>query len=116
MPPQIHVRETKGVTIVDVDGEAPVGDETLRDLLDELLATRKNRIVLNMADVTFLGDSVLAWIISAWVKAKKQDGQIKLASPSKHVENFVRASRLETLLQIYETEEVAILSFDSNNP
>jgi anti-anti-sigma factor len=52
----IEVRQSKDVMILDLKGRltAGLGDQILRDAIDELLAEGRRRILLNLSEVSFL--------------------------------------------------------------
>jgi anti-anti-sigma factor len=109
--PTIHVRKSQGIVILQVAGDLAVGDLTLQQQLEDLLATGKLYFVLNMSGVTFLGDSVLGGLIGIWARGRDRGVQLKIANPSAHVRNCLKSSRLDTVLAIFESEEDACKTF-----
>ncbi len=107
----IQIREVHGVTIVTASGELPVGDAALLRRLEALVSQGRKNIILNMGNVVFLGDSVLAGLIAIWSRNREHGLQMKFAEPSPHVRNFLSVSRLERIFEIFDTEEDAISSF-----
>jgi anti-anti-sigma factor len=52
----VEVRQTKDVVILDLKGRltAGLGDQILREAIDELLADGRRRILLNLSEVAFV--------------------------------------------------------------
>ncbi len=107
---RIEIRERQGVAILDVSGDIPQ-DNTLRDRVRELVAANKNKILLNLANVTSIGDFGLAAFVNAVVWTRKQGGGVKVVKPSKRVQEALVATNLNSIFDIYDDENEALASF-----
>ncbi len=110
---KIEIRETRGVTILDINGEMPVGETALKQEVEKMFAQGKRKLLLNMLGVTLISDFGVASVLEALVLNRKQGGQLKLVSPSKPVYDFLQASKLTKVFEIYTVEEEAVSSFES---
>jgi anti-sigma B factor antagonist len=107
-------RDVGGVTIADLRGRIVLGDEGsahLRKLVSELLSQGRKKILLNLAEVTYIDTSGLASLISALAQARKQGGELKLVNLSQKVQDLMQITKLHTVFDIYNDEAAAVRSF-----
>ncbi len=109
----IHMDETEGVTILRLGGKLVFGEERdeLRTCLDRLLGEGKTKIAIDMKGIIYIDDSITT-LIPALVSTKKQGGSIKVVSPSKCVQEVLFPNRLNQVIEVYDTEEEALASFN----
>ncbi|NDV19265.1 anti-sigma factor antagonist [Pseudodesulfovibrio sp. JC047] len=80
---------------------------------DELLQQIDNgsiRFLLNLSDVTFIDSSGLGAIISA-LRRVGVKGDVKLCCVVEQVMEMLRLTRLDTVLEVFDSEEEGIASF-----
>lgn len=107
-------RDVGGVTIADLRGRIVLGDEgsaPLRKLVSELLSQGRKKILLNLAEVTYIDTSGLASLINALAQARKQGGELKLVNLSQKVQDLMQITKLHTVFDIYNDEAAAVRSF-----
>jgi anti-sigma B factor antagonist len=106
-------REVSGVTIVDLTGRIVLGDgsNTLRDRLRDLVAGGKKKIVLNLADVTYMDSSGLGALVSGYTTVTGQQGQLKLVNLNTKVHDLLRVTKLLTVFEVFDSEASALNSF-----
>ena len=65
---KINTRQVDGITIVDVSGRMTqaAGSAGLRAVVRELIGKGENRILLNLADVSYIDSSGIGDIVHAW--------------------------------------------------
>jgi anti-sigma B factor antagonist len=82
----INTRQVRSVTILDINGRIVLQEcALLRDLLSNLLAAGRNKILVNLAGISSVDSAGLAYLISGLVSARKRQGELKLLSPAKNV-------------------------------
>ena len=109
-------RHVGSVTIVDVNGRiVREGSGSLRDLLSKLLAEGHTKIVVNLAGTSQVDTAGLAYLISALVSARKQQGELMLLKPAKMVQEVIQLTKLDTVFHIIEDESAAVTSFSVNS-
>jgi len=110
---KVDVRNTDDVIIVDLDGRLVlgVGDEILRDVVNELLAEDWKKIVLNLRKVTIIDSSGIGEVVASWKLAKRFGASIKLLRPAPQIQRTLRLTQLLPLLEVFESEEEALASF-----
>jgi anti-sigma B factor antagonist len=112
---KVDVRNADDVIIVDLDGRLVlgVGDEILRDVVNELLAEDWKKIVLNLRKVTIIDSSGIGEVVASWKLAKRFGASLKLMRPAPQIQRTLRLTQLLPLLEVFESEEEAVASFAS---
>lgn len=112
---KVDVRNAEDVIIVDLDGRLVlgVGDEILRDVVNELLAEDWKKIVLNLRKVTIIDSSGIGEVVASWKLAKRFGASLKLMRPAPQIQRTLRLTQLLPLLEVFESEEEAVASFQT---
>jgi len=115
MSAKITTRDVEGVTVLDVSGRITLGEGgvTLRDAIQEALATGTKKIVLDMGAVTYMDSSGVGELTGAYVSAKNRGSQLKLLHLTKRIDDLMQITKLATLFDIYTDEKDASASFKS---
>ncbi len=110
----ITTREVSHVTIVDINGRITLGEETgkLRDIVRELIAADKKKIVLNLAQVDYIDSSGVGEQVSGFTAVRNAGGELKLLSLTKKVHDVLYVTKLYTVFDIKDDEFSAVKSFD----
>jgi anti-sigma B factor antagonist len=110
----IATREVSRVTIVDIEGRITLGDETgkLRDMVRELIAEDKKKIVLNLAQVDYIDSSGVGELVSSYTAVKNSGGELKLLALNKKVQDILNVTKLYTVFDVKDDEFNAVKSFD----
>jgi anti-anti-sigma factor len=110
----LHERATGQVVIVDVEGPEERDDAGYIVLLARLraiLARGPRDILLNVAKVAHVDSLLLGVIVEAYVAAVRQGGGLKLLQVSERFRHLLQVTKLDRVLETFESEEVAIASF-----
>jgi anti-sigma B factor antagonist len=110
---KINVRKTNdGITVVDCAGRLIFGEETatLRDRVKELLS-QESRVVLNLADVTYIDSGGLGTLVALYTTARNAGGAVKLAKLTPRVGDLLQVTKLLTVFEVYNSDEEAVQSF-----
>lgn len=101
-----------GILIVDCAGRIVFGEETsvLRDQVKSLLS-QNSRIVLNLADVTYIDSGGLGTLVALYTTARNAGGAVKLARLTQRVGDLLQVTKLLTVFEVYDSEEEAVESF-----
>jgi anti-sigma B factor antagonist len=114
------VRQTRDVTILDLNGRLSLGEAlafgpgsglVLSETIRELTKKDQKKILLNLAGVTYVDSSGVGQLVGALTTARKQSGDIKLLKPSVHVLDLLKTTKLDGVFDIHEDETAAIQSF-----
>jgi len=106
-------REVDGVTIIDISGKITLGAASaeLRGFVTEALAKGSKKIVLNLADVSYVDSAGLGELVSAYTTVKNAGGTLKLLNITKKVSDLLVITKLVTVFDTYDSETKAIGSF-----
>ena len=101
-----------GIIVVDCVGRLVFGEETaaLRDQV-KALVSQGSRIILNLADVTYIDSGGLGTLVALYTTARNAGGAIKLARLTPRVGDLLQVTKLVTVFDVYNTEEEAAQSF-----
>jgi anti-sigma B factor antagonist len=105
--------EVDGVAVVELDGRIILGEESnsLREKLKSMVAAGKKKIVLNMADITYIDSAGLGALVAAHVSAKTQGASVRLCNLGKKFHDVMQVTRLLTVFDVYDTQAAAVSSF-----
>ena len=113
---KVDVRHVNDVIIVDLAGRLVmgVGDELLREVMNELIAEDWKKIVLNLREVTIMDSTGIGEVVSGWKLARRFGASVKLLRPAPQVKRTLRLTQLLPLLEVFDDESEAVASFDTN--
>jgi anti-sigma B factor antagonist len=109
----ITTRTASGVTILDLNGRLILGEETasLRDNLKSLVSTGQKKILLNMEGVSYVDSSGLGALVGGYTSVAALGGQLKLEKLNKKAKDLLQITKLLTVFEVFEDEDVAVKSF-----
>ncbi len=109
----VEVREKSGVVIVDMKGKltSGLGDQILRESIDELLAEGKKKILLNLSDVSFVDSAGVGELVAGLRTAKRFGAALKLLNASERVQGTLYMARLLPIFELYGDEAEAVATF-----
>jgi anti-anti-sigma factor len=109
----IEVRQANDVMILDLKGRltAGLGDQILRDAIDELLAEGRRRILLNLSEVAFLDSAGVGELVAGLKTARRFQAELKLLNVGERVYSTLDMARLLPTFEIYGQESEALESF-----
>ena len=110
---KLSIRETNGVSVVDVSGRVTLGEgaTTLRETLREMAGAGHRKILLNLSGLTYLDSSGIGVLVSSFATLANLDGALKLAKLSSRVKDLLLITKLYTVFEVFEDEASAIESF-----
>jgi anti-sigma B factor antagonist len=110
---KVDVRHVDDVIIIDLDGRLVmgVGDELLRDVMNEIVAEGWTKIILNLRDVSVMDSSGIGEVVSSWKLARRFGGTVKLLRPVPAVQRTLRLTQILPLLEVFSDEGEAVSSF-----
>lgn len=110
---QIKQRTANGVVIFDPKGKLVLGegDMMVREAVREALTGGHKRIILNMAEVTYIDSAGLGALVSAYSTAQREGGNIVLLNLTAKVQDLLAITQLITIFECYDDEKEAVASF-----
>jgi anti-sigma B factor antagonist len=109
---RMRTRALNGVMVVDCSGRIVFGEEsaTLRDTIKKAL-TQSPRVVLNLAEVSYVDSGGLGTLVSLYTTARNAGGALKLAHLTQRVDDLLQLTKLVTIFEVFENEQAAAQSF-----
>lgn len=109
----VELREAGDVVIVDLKGKLTLGlgDQILRDTIDELLAENRRKILLNLSAVTFIDSAGVGELVAGLRTARRLGGALKLLQATERVQATLFTARLLPIFELYASEAEALAHF-----
>lgn len=109
---RLSTRALDGVMVVDCSGRIVFGEEsaTLRDTVKKLLA-QSPRLVLNLAEVDHIDSGGLGTLVSLYTTARNAGGALKLARLTQRVADLLQLTKLVSIFEVFDNEQLAAQSF-----
>jgi anti-sigma B factor antagonist len=106
-------RDVHGVIVLDIEGRIVLGEESnsFRERVKGLLAAGKKKIVLNLANVSYIDSAGLGTLVAAFHSARSQGAMLKLANLGSKFKEILQVTKLITVFDTYDSEAAAIQSF-----
>ena len=110
---KVDVRHFDDVIIVDLEGRlvGGVGDELLREIVNELLAEGWKKIVINLKKVSVLDSSGIGELVAGWKLAHRFEAELKLLRPRPQIERTLKLTQILPLLEVFDEDSEAVASF-----
>ncbi len=113
MTMKASTRQVDGVSIIDLSGRITLGEGSvvLRDTIRDVVGQGSKKILLNLADVTYIDSSGIGELVSAFTTVRNQGGELKLLNLTKKVHDLLQITKLYTVFDVRDDEAGAIRSF-----
>jgi anti-sigma B factor antagonist len=110
---KVAIRQVDGITILDLSGRITLGEGsiTLRDSVRDVLAKGSKKILLNLAQITYIDSSGIGELVSAFTSVKNAGGELKLLNLTQKVHDLLQITKLYTVFDIWDNEASAITAF-----
>jgi len=102
------------VVIVDLEGKATFGTRglALRQIVEDLLDRGERRILLNMAEVSYMDSGGIGDLVVSFIRVSKRSGQLKLLNLTDKTHNLLEMTSLIDVIRHFSDETEAVNSFD----
>ena len=110
---QIDERQIEDITVLNLRGEitADDGDLVFGRRVDELIKKGQVKIVLNLADVTYIDSSGVGMMVAESKAVYGQGGVMKLAHLTARSHHLLAMLKLKLVFEIFDDEASALRSF-----
>jgi anti-sigma B factor antagonist len=101
------------VTVLSLSGKLMGGPdaEAIRKIIKEALESGTKKILIDLGDVSWVNSTGLGILIASHVTATKADAILKLSRVSKRIHQIFMVTKLETVFEVHDTEQLALASF-----
>lgn len=109
----INERQAGDVTVLDMSGKITIGEGSvaLRTAIRRLLEEGKKRILLNLAQVSYIDSSGIGELVSSYTAINKENGQLKLLNLTQKLQDLLTITKLLTVFDVYDNEAEALNSY-----
>ena len=113
MSVKLSTRQVGNVSVIDVAGRITLGEgsSALRETLRDMVAKNQTKILLNLADVTYIDSSGIGELVSGYTTVTNTGGALKLLNLNKRVKDLLQITKLYTVFEVHEDEAAAIRSY-----
>ncbi len=114
-----NIRQARQVTIIDLGGQISVEQPTaerasgsgLHELVRDLVKSGHKEILINLRDVSRVDSSGIGELFACFTTISNQGGTLKLTQPVERVENVLRLTKLDTVVDVIRDESAAVQLF-----
>lgn len=101
------------VTILEAVGRITLGESvaSIRQQILDLTGSGRNKILLNLASVTYIDSSGIGELVSAYTSVRNQGGALKLLKLTRRVQDLLSITKLSTVFEVFDDEAKAVRSF-----
>lgn len=113
---QISERTIGGVVIVDAVGKITMGDggdALLTDKMRSLAQQGHRKILINLAEVTYVDSAGLGALVHAYTTVTNQGGKVKLLNATKRIKDLLSITKLLMVFDTFDNEAEAVTSFST---
>ncbi len=108
----VFERDENGITVFVLQGRIDTEGAVDMDLaLQAAVSEGKRKMVLDMANVRYIGSAGLRTMADVLTKNKEQGGDLKLAALNQKVLRVLRIIGFDKFFSIYDTPDAAIADF-----
>ncbi len=113
MSVKLTTRQVGDVTVIDAVGRITLGDgaSTFRDAIRSLVASGQKKLLLNLAEVSYIDSSGIGEMVSGFTTVTNQGGVVKLLNLNKRVKDLLQITKLYTVFEVFDEEAPAVRSF-----
>ena len=91
---------------------SPVAQVPVKTVHD-LVGAGERKVLLNLAKVTHIDSSGLCELVASHATLEKNDGEMKLLNLTERVAELMTITKLLTVFDMFDNEEIAVASFGS---
>ena len=113
MSVKLTTRQVGDVSVMDATGRITLGEGSsiFRETLRELVTKGQKKLLLNLADVSYIDSSGIGELVSGFTTVTNQGGQLKLLNLNKRVQDLLQITKLYTVFEVFDDEASAVRSF-----
>jgi anti-sigma B factor antagonist len=110
---KLTTRQVGDVTVVDAVGRITLGEgaSTFRDTIRDLAASGHKKLLLNLAEISYIDSSGIGEMVSGFTTVTNQGGAVKLLNLTKRVKDLLQITKLYTVFEVFDDEADAVRSF-----
>lgn len=113
MSVKLTTRQVGDVTVIDAVGRITLGEgaSTFRDTVRDLASSGHKKVLLNLAEVSYIDSSGIGEMVSGFTTVSNQGGTMKLLNLTKRVKDLLQITKLYTVFEVFDDEATAVRSY-----
>ena len=106
-------RPVGDVVVLDVEGEMINNKEhgSVERRVGELLGRGHRSLLLNLSQVPYMNSWGVGEIATSFISVRNLHGKLKVAASQGRITRMLAISKLDTVIEVFETEDGALRSF-----
>ena len=84
------------------------GDALLKDKINSLIQQERNRIILNLGQVTYIDSASLGVIVGGFTTVTNRGGKLVLLNLTTRIEDLLSITKLLTVFETFDSEAEAL--------
>ncbi|MDD5069430.1 MAG: PilZ domain-containing protein [Candidatus Omnitrophica bacterium] len=111
---QISVREKEKIAILDLKGNIDINASNFIETIGWTIEHRSKNIVCNFSEINLVDYVGVSLIAVAYKNVLNHKSLLKICSLPQHIQKLFKLVGITKIIEIYNTEEDAIASFQNN--
>ncbi len=101
------------VTILEISGRLAIGRDCqeVEWQMEDLLKNQKTKVVFDLTDLQYIDSTGIGIIVMCHGKLKKSGGDLRVACPQGVVDDTIKLTRVNQIIQLFPTCTAATASF-----
>ena len=110
---QVKIENRDGVAVVRLEGKLATGsgDRQFHNLIDDLLAEKRKRILLDLSKVSGIDSSGVGELVAGLRVARELGAELKILKVEGQVHRILDLTQALPLFDVYDDEDAAIAAF-----
>jgi anti-sigma B factor antagonist len=113
LPMEINVRQSGGVSVLDVRGRLTIGEpaEQLHSALESVVQNGANKVIVILNGIPQIDSSGISTLVRISIKLAREGGVLRLVCGPGRVRDALTVTRLVEAIPTFETESAALANF-----
>src|SRR6266403_1914863 len=113
LPMEINVRESGGVSVLEVHGRLTIGEpaELLHDALESVVKGGAKKVVVLLNGIPQIDSSGISTLVRISIKLAREGGMLRLVCGQGRVRDALTVTRLVEAIPTFESESAALANF-----
>jgi len=99
--------------VIDAVGRITLGEgsSTFREIVKDLVNKGNKKILLNLAEVSYIDSSGIGELVSGFTSVSNAGGSLKLLKLTKRIQDLLQITKLYTVFEVFDDEAKALATF-----
>jgi anti-anti-sigma factor len=113
LPMEINVRESGGISILEVHGRLTIGEpaDQLHDALQSVVKAGAKKVIVVLNGIPQIDSSGISTLVRISIQLAREGGVLRLVCGPGRVRDALTVTRLIEAIPAFETESAALANF-----